>query len=1475
MLDRLYASMSNGAAMNCRPHHSRQRIDLTQLDQLADLEPTHVLRELIAGQNPVRVSANVPTPPNAGGGGRFLRDANDEQDAGQEGGAVDVEAVSAMQAWSRQRRLLSKARTIVDDTRTYTQDTGVEALYLGFPILSLPPGAMGPGSSRVLAPVGLVPVSLEVKGGGRAGLELACRGEGDERVMPNLSLLAFIERHTGKAVGELFEDDDGSQAWAELRELTAMVCSLLEMDPPGILEALDEPESLELRAVPRSDGLGDQPGVLASAVLGLFPLSQQSLLRDTRAMLAADRLVGPVRRFIEAGVDFDAVPIGAEDAQEGGEGDESEAARQARERAEHEASTLRERLVARADPCQRRAVAAARSAEALIVHGPPGTGKSQTISNIISDHLARGERVLFVCDKRTALDVVQHRLDKVGLGELCALVHDPQRDRRDLYMGLRKKLDELPDAARHPRAAAAVEKLDNELAALRDELREDYAAVMKDTDGRGSFHDCVGRWMTATVAEPASHAVRELSAEEFEKYEQALEVALQRGAEVGWAENPWIDAAGVTLEAWMTRAVEPVRASLAAWRDAAEQADATAEDALVFETVEDLQTQRDRRMSQVDGIRELEGADPAVVAAAAGMEPAGFDALAGQVKSLSQAPGGLASGPMDASLAAVAAERSPSVAVLATQVAILEDYLEHAGRWWAFIRFGAKKRASAVLRDYGLTLSPDAAVRVRTLLTGLRARLSLQALRRSVVGDAAQEGSVEADHVLQAFVDAVERVDTWLDAVRGDAAVEPVGRMALENLEARAELAARLDQSVVRADRLLVLEAGGDQADVVDQTWKRARLSQVRQGGTFAETAGALHDQLATLEAVLRAKQTLDEVPFALRSVMREMLDASADPGIAMDSLRRGVLRGRIDRMLRDNPKLATLDRQRIENSLDRLLRLEDQRRPKVAQMVLDLWHERQQAHLLSNTGTRLNGAGAALRQRLYVRGQKALRLRKMVQVGRTSAQSTSEDVDLAGAGDPLFDMCPVWMASPETVAQVLPPEAVFDTLIFDEASQCKLEEALPVLQRARRVVIAGDPKQLPPTRFFESAFVTSDDMEIDTEQELFEAQQTQVEDLLAAALNLDLESAYLDVHYRSQNADLIEFSNQHFYGDRLQAIPGHPRNRTRVAPVSLLEVPGVYEDRGNDVEAARVVDLVNDLLRLTSPPSIGIACFNVVQQDVINEKLAERAEEDKGFAARLAVARQRQGDGGFEGLFVKNLENVQGDERDHIIISTTYGPNEEGRFYRRFGPLGRAGGGRRLNVLVTRARQKVHLVTSIPREAYLHAEPLPAGATPNGGWLLFAYLRYASDLDEAYEENHRILEAASASEAATVWDRKVPGTGGASGQGLGVARGVAAALAQRFGWSSDVPLGNAGFCIDAALHHPTRPQDVTLGVLTDFTRYDNAADPVEWDAYRVGIMQAQGWRLHRVWSPQLMRDATGCLDQVAAEVRQELEADA
>ena len=621
-----------------------------------------------------------------------------------------------------------------------------------------------------------------------------------------------------------------------------------------------------------------------------------------------------------------------------------------------------------------------------------------------------------------------------------------------------------------------------------------------------------------------------------------------------------------------------------------------------------------------------------------------------------------------------------------------------------------------------------------------------------------------------------------------------------------------------------------------------------RQGKATLPVIGGWVEQLSSVEGLLRIDTLLVTLNPRLTPLLRALLERGASPEDGWLVVKKAAFSAELSRRIQTTPALRTTDGDRVSTSHQRYRDLNARRRELTRDLARHVWITRQRERLLASTGTRLNSAGAEVRRRLVTRGERALRVRQMIRAGA--------GID---GGDPVFDLRPVWMASPDVVAQLFPREAVFDVVIFDEASQCRLEEGLPVLLRAKRVVIAGDPQQLPPTRFFESGAAQSKEQETEDEQGLFEAQQAKVEDLLGAALNLSVEQAYLDVHYRSSNADLIEFSNQNFYESRLQAIPAHPSNRATLPPLRLVAVNGVYDDRSNPREALEVVKIVRKLLTDDAPPSIGIACFNLSQRDAIVEALDRAAADDPDFGARLAVARMRKGEASFEGLFVRNLENVQGDERDHVIISTTYGPDKSGRFYRRFGPLGQAGGGRRLNVLVTRARQIVHLVTSIPPEIYRSLAAPPPGATPNGGWLLFAYLAYAEQLAKLYAA----APSPSASAGAAARHCHVEQSKAHSA----FAAALGEHLAAEHDTSSIVHWGNDGFSVDAALIHPDRPDDVTLGVLCDGARFQNASDRVQWDMFRTEVLEAQRWRLFRLWSPQFFRDPAGAVARLKQAV--------
>ncbi|HYO10870.1 MAG TPA: AAA domain-containing protein [Tepidisphaeraceae bacterium] len=1629
MLDRLFAAMLNGPSMNCRPHASRQRLDLVQLAKLRDLMPGDVLMQMLGKEGSVKLAARVSIAPRRGNG--------DEPEA--------PEVIEAQNAWADQQFVRTKLRVIADDARTYEQDTGVCALNLGFPLLSLPPGTFGgrfgiPPSRRVLAPIAFVPLTLTVKTGAGQAVEIN-RREGADIIVPNQALLAWLEKETGKPLNEIMTAERGDDAWSDVVALVRAIATLVELAIPDELNTEKAPTTFPLQPTPKTDDDVAGPSILSASVLGLYPASNQGLLRDVREMLAGGVNDGPIASFVRLGVSLDhrtaPAPVIPDHDGKVTPADES-----------IKRSFGEEKMITDADPCQAKAVRLAREFRGLVIHGPPGTGKSQTITNIISDHLGRGQRVLFVCDKRTALDVVADRLQTLGLGELCAIIHDPQRDQRDLYRSIREQLDGLVDAQPKPRAADELAKIDNDLQTLHADLTEYHKLLVHTNGGPGSFHHLVGLWLQEAGAVGVQLDERELaesSAADLRTQGTRFKEVLERGQTADYSRNPWKDAAGIPLADFLATPMEQYRTALNNCVRYAGEADASRDPlSPAYAPGAFPAAEADARVKLAglirDVIAKVPAADRARWAGRAGNLVEAARARVAQVTDWSdvlrfEPPDNVLEAPSNASADSLARDRevlgrylkafnaiaadfarvrrsigeeADDTAILhwleagqkaagsamkrleaaqtiataieqtaldpgmvmkldrtkvdATQInnwiAALDAYIELSGKMFGGLAFGKKAAAEAVVKQFGKPLSAQAAGEIKEFLLNLQARLDLQGVIESITGEtfprrahdeellqefrrhfavvsslcknpvaakpqaagaSAENVYVPDEHVplinnlvasaaspaskalsnfgLEISPKDAKRLETALRRLEARARLTEVFKQTLAEpgapvpptddlliaavdthaalldllIKARsAEVRPAVTDAILKALRepeaadgiiraltdaprhalaLVKLEETLAGTFLFDLKWMQQLTADVRAGKPALPTIEALAGKLETLEGVLRVRDGLSMLPGPLATAAATLLDAGADAANGYSAVRRAVLSGEITRRLRSEPNLQNVDGHRLKNTFDRYLELSFRKKQLVREVIVSTWTARQKERLLISAGTRLNAIGADLRRRLTGRGDKAMRLRQVIAHG-------------AGVegGDPLFELRPIWMASPETVAQLFPRQGIFDLVVFDEASQCRLEEALPVLTRAKRVVIAGDPKQLPPTRFFESSIAASaEEEETESDQELFEAHQGEIEDLLGAALGLDIHQCYLDVHYRSRHADLIGFSNEQFYGSRLQAIPEHPRSRTRHAPLALVRADGVYEKRKNEAEADAVVKIVRDLLKRPQPPSIGIACFNLPQRDLIVEKLEEAAEHDADFSAKLAEARSRRGENSGEGLFVKNLENVQGDERDHLIVSTTYGPTRDGKFRRNFGPVGKPGGGRRLNVLVTRAREMLHVVTSIPRAEYSTLSPVPQGQTPSGTWLLFAYLNFCEKLAEDYETAWRILKNAKADDQASVNPRpaKAPSQ---------FAKALAGRLTTLHNVGSDVHWGNEGFCVDLALHHPERAEDVSIGVLCDTTRYATD-DPVEWEVFRTHMLQQQGWKVHRIWTPHFFRDPSGCMQAIVRDI--------
>lgn len=439
----------------------------------------------------------------------------------------------------------------------------------------------------------------------------------------------------------------------------------------------------------------------------------------------------------------------------------------------------------------------------------------------------------------------------------------------------------------------------------------------------------------------------------------------------------------------------------------------------------------------------------------------------------------------------------------------------------------------------------------------------------------------------------------------------------------------------------------------------------------------------------------------------------------------------------------------------------------------------------------------------------------------------------IARYGYELFKGVRVWLLTPEVVSEILPLEmGIFDMLIFDEASQMYVEKGVPSIYRAKKVVVAGDHKQLRPS----SLGVGRID---------YESDEDDLDDIISAALEeeslLDLararyDSILLNFHYRSKYEELIAFSNYAFYGGRLYVSP----NVVTPArpPIEVFKVDGLWEDKSNMAEAQKIVQLLKEFFsQRKNGETVGIITFNASQRDLINDVLDEECANDPGFGKVVADEMKRFDNGEDVGLFIKNIESVQGDERDVIMFSIGYAKNSEGKLMQRFGWLNNRGGENRLNVAISRAKKKIFIVTSFD------PEDLQVDETKNEGpRILKKYLQYARAISDGERE---LADSILHSFGDDRWRTAEEFDSGR------IADRVFNALTRK-GYTVERNVGIGGYQIDLAVKQNDR---YILGIECDSRLYELSSSTRERDYHRQKYLESRGWKIHRVWTPGMWKD--------------------
>jgi len=440
----------------------------------------------------------------------------------------------------------------------------------------------------------------------------------------------------------------------------------------------------------------------------------------------------------------------------------------------------------------------------------------------------------------------------------------------------------------------------------------------------------------------------------------------------------------------------------------------------------------------------------------------------------------------------------------------------------------------------------------------------------------------------------------------------------------------------------------------------------------------------------------------------------------------------------------------------------------------------------------------------------------------------------------------PVLLVSPSVCGSIIPLiEGLFDVVIFDEASQLRIEDTFPALLRGKIKIISGDSQQMPPSNFFQGGNAILSPTDEDTEEEInFQSENAKIkhsidladsESLLVYAENCNFEASFLKIHYRSQHPSLIEFSNHAFYGKRLIPMPA----KHEYKPIEFIQVAGLYEDSVNLDEAKQVIDiLLNKIKPLANGkyPSVGVATFNLYQRNLILEEIT-KARQNSAIDKKLSLYGSD--------FFVKNLENIQGDERDIIILSTTFGKRKDGSFRQQFGPILQQNGYKLLNVIITRAKIKMFVCTSIPEEKINEYPTLLRENKNTGRAVFYAYLAYSKAISENNTEVlNEILKLLYDNCESRQYDSEY-NLGSESPFEEEVFNRLGAKIGEE---RIEQQYKIGGFRIDLVIKSKITLKPI-IAIECDGAEYHSSNEAYAWDIFRESVIKPYGFIFFRIWS--------------------------
>jgi len=907
------------------------------------------------------------------------------------------------------------------------------------------------------------------------------------------------------------------------------------------------------------------------------------------------------------------------------------------------------------DPSQNSAISLAKSGANYVIQGPPGTGKSQTITNLIANFVAQEKKVLFVCEKRAAIDVVYHRLKIKGLNQVVARIHDSQTDKKQFIHDLKRTHEKLVKPGEDVESLERKRKfiIDNcdiefnqlrrfsnemehvddryglsfidllfRMSVLKDELVEVDEVVFERLPNycNWSVYEPVLIGLTKALRNAggngklASHPARLLNESVFEHEKpidfiqnellilsEKIEVVQKVFSEIKLPSKYVKNISTINRVFTKTLFLEKI-----------------AEANLLF-----LVTKNSSKTKQYNGqVRKYKSTKKRIIISQ--------ETTKHWIKKLSRAE-------------------------LESAKSVLES-----GKWWKKFTKPYKKIIHSIEKYYDFSqhdIDPEHLFLIEQLLS----EYHLQDELRAIEEELEEEFGIKQPDLTIYMID-----DT---------------RKSLQ--KNNEELITEILQRAEGDDLIKKLTTLKPEVDRLNSVLRRVFVSYRKW---------SLDEVLSNQEAILGMLNSIPQLIPALKGLavlpesLKEIIRTTPLTVMQLEAL---LVKKSLVLTYRYNHVLKQFDFTKVESVNSIASKYYEELMGLNNQIIIEKIRSQFINHISvsQKPAAKLTPEQKEFKKK-YNKGRKVLEN----EFNKTRRYKSIRELTSCEAKHVIHDLKPVWLMSPLSLSDALPLEPdFFDVVIFDEASQIALEEGVPALFRANQTIIVGDEMQLPPTQFFGAK----------NKPEEVKEDLTGIEQSISLLdqATLSFPSRMLKWHYRSKYETLIAFSNAAFYNNELLTIPDiHSFDRLKEKPISFHCIDdGLYENRTNKNEANFVANFIRErLLSRKEKESMGIVTFSMEQQVLIEKELDLLAQQDEIFAKKLEEEYQRTEQDQFVGLFVKNLENVQGDERDIIIISVCYGYNGEGKIAMNFGPINREGGSKRLNVLFSRAKKHIAIVSSI-----------------------------------------------------------------------------------------------------------------------------------------------------------------------------------